>query len=290
MKWENAEKLYLNFKYNETFYRTNAPIVPESISADGTKASFTVTIPTEIPEGATFDLYGVYQKESTWDENNGGYFEKGENNNVYICENREEECITLDKMGSTQTGIARPVLTFKQTGITASTIAPIALEHRGWMMALHFKNISGAEINLPEYINFEYATEPTASFIYNGFIGRQEVKIDFDNGTISNTNSYEGTMRCVWFATEKYSWLPLYGQKLGAGETVVLYRWLISTSDIAKMHALIFYPGAATYTTISPDGKFLPAKTVENGKVYHTYMTWDGTHLKITDSAFNPLP
>ncbi len=290
MGWETADKLYLNFKHGGTFYRTDAPIVPESISDDKTIASFTVTIPEEIPAGVPFDLYSVYQKESTLGENDGGYFEKGKNNNVYVCEDSEEECITLDKMGTAKKGIARPVLTFKQTGITASTIAPIAFEHRGWMMALHFKNASEAEIRLPENLEFQYGSASASSFIWNGYHGLGTVKIDLDNDAVSNSSDNWSSKACVNFTINKYGWLPLCGQKLGAGETIVLYRWLISTPAIHKMYGYGNISGADRKSVDSPNGQYLPAKTVEKGKVYHTYMTWDGTHLKITDSAFNPLP
>lgn len=289
LKWEANDKLYLNFKHGGTFHRTDAPIVPGSISANGKTASFTITVPDAIPAGVPFDLYGVHQKERTWGGNNGGYFEKGQNNNVYVCEEQEEECITLDKMGGAQKGIARPVLTFAQKGITADAIAPIAFEHRGWMMALHFKNASAAEIDLPISLKFQYIRASETSFIWNGYHGTNTVMIDLDNDAVSTTSSWS-SKACVKFTINEYDWLPLYRQKLGAGETIVLYRWAISTPAIDKMYATGIISGADRDSQNSPNGKYLPAKTVEKGKVYHTYMTWDGTHLKITDSSFAPRP
>ena len=292
MKWENTDKLYLNFKYGGNFYRADAPIKESSISADKRQASFTVTLPSAIPDGAAFDLYGVYQKESTLNEHNGGYFEKGKNNNVYVFENGEEGCITLDKMGTTQSGIARPAVAFKQIGITATTMAPIVFEHLGWMMALHFKNDSGAQIDLPGNLSFRYIAMPSTSFIYNGFHISQDVSIDLSNGLVSNgPTSWENKARVRFTINEYgYNWLPLYGEKLGAGETIVLYRWLISTPNIDKMYGDGYISGNFILTDSSPDGKYLPAKTVEKGKVYHTYMTWNGTHLKITDRNGTPMP
>lgn len=193
-------------------------------------------------------------------------------------------------MGSAQNGVMRPVLTFKQTGITASTIAPMAFEHRGWMMALHFKNASEAEIDLPVKLVFRYGTNSASSFIYNGYHGTNIVKIDLDNDAVSTSSDNWSSKACVWFLINDYSWQPLSGQKLGAGQTIVLYRWVIGTPAIDKMYGEGNFPGNEKSTKNSPDGKYLPAKTVEKGKVYHTYMTWDGTNLKITDSAFNPHP
>ena len=42
---------------------------------------------------------------------------------------------------------------------------------------------------------------------------------------------------------------------------------------IDKMYAEGNISGKDLNTRNSPDGKFLPGKTVEKGKVYHTYMT-----------------
>lgn len=290
MKWENTDKLYLNFKYGGNFYRADAPIKAASISADKRQASFTVTLPSAIPDGAAFDLYGVYQKESTRSENNGGYFEKGKNNNVYVFENGEEDCITLDKMGTVQSGIARPAVTFKQIGITATTMAPIVFEHLGWMMALHFKNDSGAQIDLPKTLDFRYVEESSTSFIYNGLHLFSDVSIDLSTGLASSSSTEWEKKARVWFSINGYYWLPLFGKKLGAGETIVLYRWLISTPNIDKMYGDGYISGNFILTDSSPDGKYLPAKTVEKGKVYHTYMTWNGTHLKITDRNGTPMP
>ena len=54
MKWETGDKLMLNFKYNGSYYKADAPIVPASISGDGKTAQFTITVPSEIPADATF--------------------------------------------------------------------------------------------------------------------------------------------------------------------------------------------------------------------------------------------
>ena len=141
LKWEAGDKLMLCFEQDGTFYHNDAPIVDSTISADGKTAQFVITIPTEIPANATFNLYGVYQKTNTRNETNGGYFIEG--TKLYELENSEEECITLDKLGSSERGKARPMLYFSQTNIENSsepTFAPFNLEHSGWMMALHFKN------------------------------------------------------------------------------------------------------------------------------------------------------
>ncbi len=77
LKWEITDKLLLCFEYQDalgdTYYVHNeAPIIPGTISANGKTAHFTITIPTEIPAYAQFDLYGIYQKN---DEALGGQFQ-----------------------------------------------------------------------------------------------------------------------------------------------------------------------------------------------------------------------
>lgn len=77
MGWESADKLHLNFKYNGTFYRSDAPIVPESISDDGTKASFTVTIPSEIPEAPPSTSTECIKKRAPGTKMTGGISKRG---------------------------------------------------------------------------------------------------------------------------------------------------------------------------------------------------------------------
>ena len=91
LKWEEEDKLMLCFEKDGTYYHNDAPIVASTISADGKNAQFTITVPSDIPTNASFCLYGVYQKENTWTETNGGYFKEG--TMLYELENGEEECI-----------------------------------------------------------------------------------------------------------------------------------------------------------------------------------------------------
>ncbi len=275
LKWEADDKLMLCFEQDGTYYHTDAPIVASTISADGKTAQFAITIPTEIPADATFNLYGVYQKTNTWSATNGGYFIA--DSKTYELENSEEDCITLDKLGSIGTGKARPMLYFSQTNIVNSstpTFAPFNLEHSGWMMALHFKNSSDAEIDLPTTIQIAYSSSNPVK-ILNGYHGNEALTFDADTKVFSRGSTNAANTSAIYFSINQYNWLPLSGNTLPAGESIVFYRWLVSSSlEIPNFSSTSVYLGDRK----EPSSK-LSGKTVELGKVYHIGLIWDGTDL-----------
>ena len=273
LKWENDDKLMLCFDHDGTYYHNDAPIVASSISNNGKSAQFTITIPTEIPANATFNLYGVYQKTDTQD-NNGGYFKDG--SMLYELENYEEQCITLDQMGSLEKGIARPMLYFSQANIENSSepaIAPINLKHSGWMMALHFKNSSGVEMDMP--VSLRLDNPQGTKWAWNGYHGNNTIYFDVATQAFSY-NSTKERERTLWFNINEYNWLPLYGQKLAAGESIVVYRWVASLPDVPQLKGEATIWGGSIY--LYPTN--MPSKTVTNGKMYHVYCEWDGTDYK----------
>ena len=99
MKWTADDKLQLCFKHGTACYYKEAPIVPASISADGKTATFTLTVPTEIPATDTFDFYAVYQRKHPYDPGSG-YFETGTTN--YSIVTSEFENVTLAQKGEIQ--------------------------------------------------------------------------------------------------------------------------------------------------------------------------------------------
>lgn len=273
LKWEADDKLMLCFEQDGTYYHNDAPIVASTISADGKTAQFAITIPTEIPANATFNLYGVYQKTDTRDDN-GGYFKDG--SMLYELENYEEQCITLDEMGSTGKGIARPMLYFSQADIVNSstpTFAPFNLEHSGWMMALHFKNSSGGEMDMPVRLNLD--NPGGTKWAWNGYHGYNDIYFDVATQAFSY-NSTKERERTLWFSINEYDWLPLYGQKLAAGESIVVYRWVASLPDVPQLRGEALFRGNAKSETPTRTD----ARTVTNGKMYHVYSEWDGTDYK----------
>ena len=277
LKWENDDKLMLCFDHDGTYYHNDAPIVASTISTDGKTAQFAITIPTEIPTDATFNLYGVYQKTNTWYATNGGYFKGG--TKLYELENSEEECITLDEMGSAGKGIARPMLYFSQANIVNSSepaIALINLKHSGWMMALHFKNSSGVEINLPSTIQIAYSSSNPVK-ILNGYHGGEALTFDADTKVFSGGSTNASNTSTIYFSINQfgYDWLPLYGNTLLAGESIVFYRWLVSSSlEIPSFTSTSVYLNGEKKPSTNLSGK-----TVELGKVYHIGLIWDGTDL-----------
>lgn len=275
LKWEEGDKLMLCFEKDGTYYHNDAPIVGSSISNNGKSAQFTITIPTEIRANETFNLYGVYQKENTWTETNGGYFKDG--TMLYELENSEEESITLDKMGSYGNGIARPMLYFSQANIENSSepaIAPINLKHSGWMMALHFKNSSGVEMDMP--VSLRLDNPQGTKWAWNGYHGNNTIYFDVSTQAFSYESSTKERDRTLWFNINEYNWLPLYGQKLAAGESIVVYRWVASLPDVPQLKGEAIFRGSI-YPKTSTN---MPSKTVTNGKMYHVYSEWDGTDYK----------
>ena len=274
LKWEADDKLMLCFEQDGTYYHNDAPIVASTISADGKTAQFAITIPTEIPANATFNLYGVYQKTNTWTETNGGYFKEG--TKLYELEDKEEECITLDKLGSTGKGKARPMLYFSQTNIENSSTPAFAtfnLQHSGWMMALHFKNSSDAEIDMP--IRLTLDNPQGTEWAWNGYHGNNDIYFDVSTQAFSYESSTKERERTLWFTINEYDWLPLYGQKLAAGESIVVYRWVASLPDVPQLRGEATFRDSIfpeTSTNISP-------KTVTKGNVYHIGLIWDGADL-----------
>ena len=284
MKWTDTDKLKLCFKHGTAYYHKDATIVPGSISADGKTAAFTIEMPAEIGDGDAFDFYAVYQKRPyNMNETFGGVFEAGTAN--YRLVSQDYVSVTLDQTGRDGDGIINPMLLFSAQNTTKAGLGTLTLDlaHTGWIMALHLKNSTGAEMDLPKFIQFQYLTESPSSFIWNGlYLSSATVKMDVTTRTITSDDSEWVRKACVSFSVNEIDTRPLYGQKLAAGAELVLYRWVVSTDQVNQMRANIFRKGAGSYDYSTNN---LPARTVQKGKVYHTFLNWDGTDLKITNRA-----
>ena len=171
------------------------------------------------------------------------------------------------------------MLLFSRTNTTKAQLGTLTLNlaHIGWIMAIHLKNSTGAEMDLPESIRFEDPTSSTTSYFWNGAHTSNVVEMDVAAGTLVSTKQ-----SAIIFEINAGSWLPLSGQKLAAGAEQVLYRWLVSTPQVNQMRARMLQKGAGSYDYSTNN---LPARTVQKGKVYHTFLNWDGTNLKITNRA-----
>ena len=264
MKWTADDQLKLCFKKGSNYYHKDAAIVPSSISSDGKKATFTWEMPTEIGDGDAFDFYAVYQQKRGG-ESDSGCFEAGTPN--YQFEERENMNVTLDKKGTNywRDGIINPVLLFSRTGITKAGLNTLTLDlaHTGWIMALHLKNSTGAERQLPTYIRFQYPSESASSFIWNGSYSYPgTVKMDVSTGTVTSSEPRWGIKQSIGFGIGEYSSYPFYNQKLAAGAEKVLYRWVVSTPQVEEMWVLFSPKGAPYFYTTN----HLPAKTgIEKG-------------------------
>lgn len=273
LTWDKtSDKLLLNFKYNGTYYRSGeCPIT--RVSADGKVATFAVTIPAEIPADATFDLYGVHQKLCNWSSNDGGFFQRiTPTNNEYLIEGSEEACITLDKMGTNEKGIIRPMIYCAKTGVTAATLGTLQFQHTGWVVALHFKNNTGAEMEMPCYINLK--SRLSDAIFYNGFHSTEDVYFNPETKVFHSSGTWKTSIHFE-INSSGYTWLPYYGQKIGAGEEKIFYRWVVSsTLDIPALEGEVYITSNNTTATKTP------VRTVQVGKIYHIYTKWDGTKFE----------
>ena len=287
MTWRTDDKLLLCFKYGGNYYRKDATIVPGSISADGKKAAFTIEMPAEIGDGDSFDFYAVYQKRPyNMNETFGGVFEAGTANYKLVSE--DYFGVTLDKEGERGDGIINPMLLFSAQNTTKAGLGTLTLDlaHTGWIMALHLKNSTGAEKQLPAYIRFQYPSESASSFIWNGLHASQSVTMDVTTGEITADYPRWFYKQCVYFAMNGESFQPLYNQKLAAGASIVFYRWVFSTPQIEQMQ-VDFEPRGSTPFNATNN---LPGRTVQNGKVYHTFLNWTNTGVTLTNRAGVVLP
>ncbi len=273
LKWETTDKLMLCFEYidgatTEYFYG-NANIDPNSIINDGKTADFTFTVPQAIPLNQNFNLYAVYQKTNN-DGNDGGYFVP--NTKKYFLEQSESTYITLNQPTN-----PRPMLYYSKGNIANTAnpdIGPINLSHAGWMMALHFKNISANTIDLPLYI---YFSALVATCVHNG-----------DHPTLSTTYfDFDFSSNCFFSSTpdEQNIYLsinkpnmPLYGGTLAPNESIIFYRWIASGLDYGKLEGFIEFPNGKKDVFAN----LYSARPVTYGKVYHFYTTWDGFNFERT--------
>lgn len=284
LKWENDDELKLAFEHDGNFYYNNAAIIPSSISEDGLRADFTLTVPVEIPTDENFNLFGVYQRKSLQqlDGETGnpidGFFEPGTKD--FILYNYEIRALTLDKDDADYTGLGqwktRPALYFSQNDIQnseTSAINPINLKHCGWMLALHFKNASGVPI-MPREIYLHARNSPK---VWNGGQRAHKVTLNAANGTafcdrpayVWRTNSIVFDMSYASNEDSKY-----YGEAVDPGETVVFYRWLTSESlDLNTIDAYMVYIDSTGFMQSNAPTD-LPGRTVKNGNVFNVYTQW----------------
>ncbi len=272
LKWETDDKLKLCFRYNTNYYHVEAPIEAGSISGDGRLAKFTIALPTEIPANAKFDCYIVYQRENLRTAYNGGYFLPG--TATYMFEQDETQGTTLDKSGSSGAGKIRPVLYHRLKNVDKSALGNFPLEHMGWIMALHLKNNTTAEINMPRRITLIYNRPDENSKIYNG---RDPEGVECNMETLEIVNKKENDINwsfvsSIVYTISEYNWLPYYGKTLAAGESITYYRWVVSTPLVKPMRAESVFNGNKVET---PD--YTQEKSgVTTAKVYHLYLKYNG--------------
>lgn len=269
LKWNDTDKLMLCFVHNGNYYHKEASIVSGSISQEGKKADFKIEVPKEIPAGTPFTLHAIYQ-QTDGNKDNGGCFE--ENTERYVFEGREEWCLTLDKKNNAPNqhlGTIRPALISTRKEVTTATLNNLSFQHMGWVMALHLQNTTGKDQPLPESLSFQ--SDANAS-IWNGYHFDHSVSVNLNDGKIESKIPQKNSI--VFDISNS----PLWGKTLKNGNTIILYRWLLSTHQTDNMTAYL----------LSDNGKkridapaILPHKTVKPGMVYHVHLKWSDNKLEL---------
>ena len=149
--------------------------------------------------------------------------------------------------------------------------------------AVHLTNVSGAKVDFPKYVDMGYPTASATSFIWNGCQGSYAVKMDVTTRIVASYIPGWTGKAGIYFRVNEDGY-PLYRGRLGIGSTRILYRWVVSTPQIEQMRAKMMLPSG----TLKFSTNFLPARTVQNGKVYHVFLKWDGTNLTLTKRDGTP--
>jgi len=255
-KFEATDWIRFWFEWGSTV-KVSLNVTPNSISPDGKTAQFTITIPEEIPDGATFNLYVGYGNAYS-----GRYGEASLSMGSW-----EEQYVDLEGEHK-----IRPMLYHSQKGIVnseAPVINNINLQHTGWIMAFHYKNSSDVEINYPYWLRFTSA-DATAWTWNGGNNPAYEKFFDLSTGTHDNDKGNELTFNIQ----ENY-----FSSRLAPGATRTFYRWVTSELNVPEL--VITDIDAGGYPRPLPSN--IRARTVENGKIYHLYVEWDGTNLEFVD-------
>ncbi len=295
LKWEDVDQLMLCFKCNGSYYHNKAALIPGTLNSDGKTAKFALTVPKEIPVGAQFDLYGVYQKTND-NPADGGAFLPG--TAKYRLEQEEKVCITLDKTGKDDAhkylGKIRPMLYFIKTGLqnNNTTSIRLALQHSGYVMAMHYKNTGSSPCPMPEYIKLQ-STDNT-NWLLNGgeeVPGGAVADVDFEFGDNQQT-SFSGTPgSALIFQTdaEHAAWMPFYDATLKSQEEVIVYRWVAnSQNSVPSLKGAMkrkCIEGGTCFGDSWTDGAYSPKSSVTNGKVYHLHAAWDGMEFKFVSQG-----
>lgn len=269
LAWNEEDKLKLCFVHNGKYYYQDASLQKGTITEGGKKAKFKFTLPEGIPTGGSFTLHAVYQR-TDGEESNGGYFLK--DTEKYVFENCEESRIALKKNeNESDAGIIRPTLKYTQENAKLSTLKNMPFEHLGWLMAIHLTNTTNRKINLGSALTLQYKKEDTSSsYIYNGNQSYDLINVDLKTKQI---HSEKADNKLVLFNIANS---PFAKETLDPQESIVIYRWLISTPQIEEMSINLYPQNDAKITASTP----LPPKSIENGKVYHVYLKWNDYQLE----------
>lgn len=257
---------YFYFKYKEQFYVIRQDNITP-VASNPRKAVINIKIPKEIPTDALFDFYCVLQKDPA------GYI-YNPHDGSFILPDYEHYCITLDKRGYGAVGIIRPIFYHAQKNATLTTIGKISFRHTGVVIAVHFKNKSGKEMNVPDQIFLKDLSEK--KFFFDDL---NKPWIEFYPE--SNTFQSDDMTSFVTYSLNRDVGLlsPYLNMKMASEEEKIFYRFIPINGEettLPELNGIIKCKGGTSKTTTPTK---LPKRKVKRGHVYHIYTEWDGTNF-----------
>lgn len=258
--WETTDELWFSFNQGTEFYWTKA--FATNISSDKKTADFTITLPdvsTGFNNATPFNLQCFFQNGGS--QTFGGFQLASIDNDRGIA----ERCIDLD--GDYR---IRPFLRYKHaTALNAGDLAAlnIPLQHEGYVVALHIRNTTASQQNLPDNIRILSADYPSTKWT------------QYRDRWMLNTDTWEyGTLDYyIRFQFRNADTDPY--RTIGANETVTVYRWAFGDENTPELRGS--WGNAYASGSIFVPANNVPAKPglLKKGTCVHLYVTWDGTDM-----------
>lgn len=255
VKFEEDDELSVAFIQGEHVFTAKAGVIPGSISENGKTANFEITLPSDpnFDEDQPFNLRCIYGEIRSF--NNSGFS---------LIRNHYER-IALE--GNNK---INPLFLFKADGVTKIKLLEgikIKLEHLGYVVAVHIKNISDTSQKVPERVIIG------SRFTFMLWIS------DFNDYVFSSdswkypVNDYS----IVYGSTADFGYPEI---TLAPGEVHTYYRWTLhlGITDIPEVRGSFWseksYVMLAFRNTIPPKQNLLYP-----GKCLHVYVTYNGQSM-----------
>jgi len=253
VKWKAGDVINFFFKQGGTTLLQGTPVTlaSQTISEDGKKATFTVTVPSGINTNYDFIIYALHGAPYILDALGGKI-------NVNVSPVGFSLLTALNNVPvSGEFAVIPPV-------------GPITINfnHLGVLQCLNFKNSSGSDFVITPTLTNEGGT----SWYYTYTGGTTAPHYDLIGKQVADATVTPSSAGTVTIPT---------------GSTVQLAQWVmpkaVNTPEI-KLNAL----SSGGTNHVSDNSKPARSSALQIGKAYHLYALWNGTKLYFTDNTFTP--